>query len=144
MQTGPMVRPTGPLCSLTPLQFNTCRVKHLCSLTLLQFNISIYHVGMWNDLPYTVFDTGTLDGFKGAVNRWFEFLRVNFSKFTLSCVFFSFPRRMCLWGCESNLWITLFFKLGPVLLVLIIIIIIHLCSLRPLQLTPAQFNTCLV
>ena len=27
-------------------------------------------VRMWNDLPYTVFDTGTLDGFKGAVNRW--------------------------------------------------------------------------
>ena len=24
----------------------------------------------WNDLPYTVFDTGTFDGFKGAVNRW--------------------------------------------------------------------------
>ena len=22
------------------------------------------------DLPYTVFHTGTLDGFKGAVNRW--------------------------------------------------------------------------
>ena len=25
---------------------------------------------MWNDLPYAVFDTGTLDGFKRAVNRW--------------------------------------------------------------------------
>ena len=25
---------------------------------------------MWNDIPYTVFDTATLDGFKGAVNRW--------------------------------------------------------------------------
>ena len=25
---------------------------------------------MWNALPYTVFDTGTLDGFKGAVNHW--------------------------------------------------------------------------
>ena len=25
---------------------------------------------VWNDLPYTVFNTGTLDGFKGAVNRW--------------------------------------------------------------------------
>ena len=24
---------------------------------------------VWNDLPYTVFDTGKLDGFKGAVNR---------------------------------------------------------------------------
>ena len=27
-----------------------------------------YALGMWNDLPYTVFDTGALDGFKGAVN----------------------------------------------------------------------------
>ena len=25
---------------------------------------------MWNDLPYTVFGTETLDGFKDAVNRW--------------------------------------------------------------------------
>ena len=25
---------------------------------------------VWNDLPFTVFDTGTLDGFTGAVNRW--------------------------------------------------------------------------
>ena len=27
-------------------------------------------VRMWNDLPYTVFDTGMLDWFKGAVNCW--------------------------------------------------------------------------
>ena len=25
---------------------------------------------MWNNLPYTVFDKGMLNGFKGAVNRW--------------------------------------------------------------------------
>ena len=25
---------------------------------------------VWNDLTYTVFNTGTLDGFKGSVNRW--------------------------------------------------------------------------
>ena len=25
---------------------------------------------MWNNLPYSVFDTGTLDGFTRAVNRW--------------------------------------------------------------------------
>ena len=25
---------------------------------------------VWNDLPYAEFDTGTLDGFKGVVNRW--------------------------------------------------------------------------
>ena len=27
-------------------------------------------VRLWNDLPYTVFHTGTLDRFKGAVNSW--------------------------------------------------------------------------
>ena len=27
-------------------------------------------VRKWNDLPYTVFDTGKLNVFKGAVNRW--------------------------------------------------------------------------
>ena len=46
-----------------------------------------------NDLPYTVFDSETLDGFKSAVNRWL-----------LSWVCFSvFPWRRCLWGCVSNL-----------------------------------------
>ena len=25
---------------------------------------------VWNGIPYTVFDTRTLDGFKGAVNHW--------------------------------------------------------------------------
>ena len=50
---------------------------------------------MWNDLPYTVFDTGTLDGFKGAVNRRLTFFVNNFV-----------------------------FALGPVLLVLIIKIMI--------------------
>ena len=25
---------------------------------------------VWNNLPYTVLDTGTLGGFKGAVNFW--------------------------------------------------------------------------
>ena len=41
-------------------------------------------VRMWNDLPYTVFHTGTLDGFKGAVNHWLP---------PLSCDFFSFSWR---------------------------------------------------
>ena len=27
-------------------------------------------VRMWKDIPYTVFDSGTLDGVMGAVNRW--------------------------------------------------------------------------
>ena len=48
---------------------------------------------VWNYLPYTVFDTGTLDEFKGAVNRWL----------LPSVVFFNFPWRRFWWGCESNL-----------------------------------------
>ena len=38
------------------------------------------HIRVWNDLPYSVFDTGTLDVFKGAVNGWF-LLRVCFFVF---------------------------------------------------------------
>ena len=48
---------------------------------------------VWNDLPFTVFHTGMLDRFKGAVNRWL-----------LHWIYFSvFPWRMCLRGCVSNL-----------------------------------------
>ena len=41
---------------------------------------------MLNDLPYAVFDTGTLDtedGFKGAVNRWL-LPRVGFFQFSVA------------------------------------------------------------
>ena len=49
---------------------------------------------------------------------------------SLSFVLFNFPRRRCLWGCENNLETTLFFSLGPVLLVLIIIILISCCFVK--------------
>ena len=62
---------------------------------------------MWNDLPYTVFDTGTQNGFKGAVNRWL-----------LPLVFFSVLRGAAACGVTKAIY-----KLWPVLLVLIIIII---------------------
>ena len=51
-------------------------------------------VRMWNDLPYTVFDTVMFDGFNEAVNRWL---------LPKVAVFFSFPWHRCLWGCESSL-----------------------------------------
>ena len=70
---------------------------------LLEFEVSRYRTSQFarcflpaqtrvlND-PYTVFDTGTLDGFKGAVNRCM-----------LPWVCFSlFPWRRCLWGRVSN------------------------------------------
>ena len=49
-----------------PLEFEVswCRTSQFVRSFLLA------QVRLWNDLPYTVFDTGTLDGFKGAVNRW--------------------------------------------------------------------------
>ena len=58
-------------------------------------------VRLWNDLPYTVFDTRTLYLFKGACSQPLVA--------SLSCVFFSFPWGWCLWGCESNLKTILFF-----------------------------------
>ena len=48
---------------------------------------------MWNDLPYTVLDIGTLDGCKGAVNRWL----LN----SLSCVFISFPNNFVFFAWAS-------------------------------------------
>ena len=39
---------------------------------------------VWNDLSHTVFDTGTLDGFKGAVIRWL-LPKVCFSVFRSVC-----------------------------------------------------------
>ena len=66
---------------------------------------------MWNDLPYTVFDTGTLDGFKGVVNRCLlpelcclqfsvEQVLVGFGKqFINNCVF---PAWACTVGLNNN------------------------------------------
>ena len=65
---------------------------------------------MWNDLPKTVFVTGTLDFF-----RWF-----------LPWVVFSFSVAQVLVGLQKQCINNFVFPLGPVLLVLIIIIIIIL------------------
>ena len=48
---------------------------------------------LWDDFPYIVFDTGQLDGFRGAVNH----------RLLIWVVFFGFPWLRCLWGCKSNL-----------------------------------------
>ena len=50
---------------------------------------------MWNVCPYTVFDTGTLDGLTGAVDRPLVDSR--------SCICFSFSSAGDYGGCESNL-----------------------------------------
>ena len=51
-------------------------VAHPCDLEVPRCQTSQFgrcflppHVRMWNDLPSSVFDSGTLNGFKGAVNR---------------------------------------------------------------------------
>ena len=51
-------------------------VAHPCELEVPRCRTSQFgrcflsaHVRMWNDLPSSVFDSGTLNGFKGAVNR---------------------------------------------------------------------------
>ena len=67
---------------------------------------------MWNDLPYTVFDTGTLDGFKGAVNRWL----------LPSVVFSSVFRGAVSCWFQKQFINSFVFPLAPVLLVLRIII----------------------
>ena len=66
-------------------------------------------VRMWNDLPYTVFDTRTLDRFKGAVNRWL-----------LPWIVFYYSVAQVLVGLQKQLINNLVFTFGPVLLVLII------------------------
>ena len=69
---------------------------------------------MWNDLPYTVFGTGTLDGFKGAVNHWLLPL-VCFPVFCGAGAFY----------VAKAIYKKFDLPLGPGLLVLIIIIIIY-------------------
>ena len=63
--TSARVRHTRAVAPAHPLEFQVSRCRTFqfarCFLPA-QF-------GMWNDLPYTAVDTGTLDWFKGAVNR---------------------------------------------------------------------------
>ena len=72
------------------------------------------HVRMWNDLPWSVFDSCTLSGFKGAVNLSLLHWRL-FSFFSVAQV---------LVGLLCNFVNVLFFPLGLASLILKIIIII--------------------
>ena len=60
------VRHTRAAAAAHPLEFEVSR----CRTYQLARRFLPAQTRVWNDLPYTVFDTGTLDGFKGAVNRW--------------------------------------------------------------------------
>ena len=69
---------------------------------------------MWNDLPPSVFDSGTLNGFKGAVNRCLLPQRL---------FFFSVAQVRV--GLLCNFVNVLFFPLGLASLSLIIIITLY-------------------
>ena len=60
------VRHTRAAAAAHPLEFEVsrCRTYQFARCFLLA------QTRVWNDLPYTVFDIGWLDGFKGAVNYW--------------------------------------------------------------------------
>ena len=75
------VRHTRPAATHSlKFEVSRCRMSKFARC-FLPAQVRIRH-----ELPYTVFDTGRLDGFKGTVNQY---------------VFFSFPWRRCLWGCEA-------------------------------------------
>ena len=60
------VRHTRAAAAVHPLEFEISR----CRTSQFARSFMPDQVRMWNDLPYTLFDTRTLDGFKGTVNRW--------------------------------------------------------------------------
>ena len=59
-------RACGCRLAAHPLEFEVSR----CRTSQFAMCFLYAKTRVWNDLPYTVFDTRTLDGFKGAVNRW--------------------------------------------------------------------------
>ena len=83
-----------PSTFVSGLQCSSCA----CSSSIRVRSIKVYRTSqfagcflpaqtrVWNDIPYTVFDTGTLHGLVASLN-----------------LFFSFPWCRCLWGCVSNL-----------------------------------------
>ena len=75
---------------------------------------------MWNDLPYNVCDTGTLDGFIGAVERWLLPL----------LVFSSVFRGVGTCGVAKAICKNFVFPTWAYVLVFIIIIIDRLARLR--------------
>ena len=60
------VRHTLAVAAAHPLELEVSR----CKTSKFARRFLPAETRVWNDLPYTVFDTGTFDGFMGAVNRW--------------------------------------------------------------------------
>ena len=70
-----------------PLEFEVSR----CRSSQFARSFLLARVRLWNDLPYTVFDAGWVQGCSQSLVGY------------MNCSFFSFPRRKCLRGCENNL-----------------------------------------
>ena len=79
------VNSNSNLCLFSELSYASVRVWHTQVVTAAHpflFEVSWCRTSqfarcflpaqtrVWNDFPLTVFGTGTIDGFKGAVNRW--------------------------------------------------------------------------
>ena len=60
------VRQTRATAAAHPLEFEVSR----CRTSQFARSFLPAQIRMWNDLPYTEFDSGTLEGFKGAVYHW--------------------------------------------------------------------------
>ena len=60
------VRHTRAAAAAHPLEFEVSR----CITSQFARCFLPAQTRVWNDIYYTVFDTGTLDGFKEAVNLW--------------------------------------------------------------------------
>ena len=60
------VRHTRAAAAVHPLEFEVSR----CETSQFARCFLPPQTRVWNDIPYNVFDTGTFDGFKEAVNSW--------------------------------------------------------------------------
>ena len=85
------VRHTRAAAAAHPLEFEVSR----CRTCKYDRSFLPAQVRMWNGLPYTVFDTEKLDGFKGQplVASLSCFLQFSVAKVLVGW----------LWGCESKL-----------------------------------------
>ena len=97
-------------CLFSVLSSASARVRHTRALAAAHhaqfegcFRPTLTRVR--NDLPYTVFDTGTLNGFNEAVNRWL---------LNSPSLFFSVSVVQMLVGLRKHFINNFVFQLGPV------------------------------
>ena len=89
------VQHIGAAAAAHPLEFEVSR----CRTSQFAKSFLKAQVRLCNDLPGTVFATGTLDGFKGAANRWLQVLVGLRNQFIYN---FVFPTWACAAGFNNN------------------------------------------